>query len=95
VAFSNAELEEVLRSYRGLLVVDEAYAPFATENAVPLLARHPRLVVVRTLSKAHALAGIRVGYALGDAPVIDLLDRVRRQLQRQPPVAGRRARRDQ
>ena len=43
-----------------MLVVDEAYAPFATENAVPLLARHPRLVVVRTLSKAHALAGIRV-----------------------------------
>ena len=57
--------------------VDEAYAPFANENPVPLLGRHPRLVVVRTLSKAHALAGIRVGYALGDARVIDLLDRVR------------------
>jgi histidinol-phosphate aminotransferase len=77
VAFSNAELEQVLVSYRGLFVVDEAYAPFAQENAVPLLARYPHLVIVRTLSKAHALAGIRVGYALADAAVVDLLDRVR------------------
>src|SRR6185503_21341614 len=57
--------------------VDEAYAPFANENAVPLLARHPNLVVVRTLSKAYALAGIRVGYALAHPEIIDLLDRVR------------------
>ncbi len=77
VAFANADLERVLASYRGLLVVDEAYAPFATENAIPLLARYPNLVVVRTLSKAHALAGIRVGYALAHAELIGLLDRVR------------------
>lgn len=77
VAFTNAEIEQVLARFRGLLVVDEAYAPFANEDAVPLLARHPRLVVVRTLSKAYALAGIRVGYALAHPEVIDLLDRVR------------------
>jgi len=77
VAFSNADLERVLATYRGLLVVDEAYAPFATENAIPLLARHPHLVVVRTLSKAYALAGIRVGYALAHPGIINLLDRVR------------------
>lgn len=77
VAFANAELERVLASYPGLLVVDEAYAPFAQENASPLLARHENLVVVRTLSKAYALAGLRVGYALGHAGLIDVLDRVR------------------
>lgn len=77
VAFANADLERVLASFRGLLVVDEAYAPFATENAVPLLARYPNLVVVRTLSKAFALAGIRVGYALAHPEIIGLLDRVR------------------
>jgi histidinol-phosphate aminotransferase len=77
VAFANADLEKVLASYRGLLVVDEAYGPFAEENAVPLLARYPNLVVVRTLSKAYALAGIRVGYALAHPEVIGLLDRVR------------------
>jgi histidinol-phosphate aminotransferase len=77
VGFTNAEIESVLARFPGALVVDEAYAPFARENAVPLLARHPRLVVVRTLSKAHALAGIRVGYALAHPGVIGLLDRVR------------------
>lgn len=77
VGFANAELERAASSFPGLLVVDEAYAPFARENAVPLLARFPNLVVVRTLSKAYALAGIRVGYALAHPSVIDLLDRVR------------------
>lgn len=77
VGFSNAQLEEILSAYRGVLVVDEAYAPFAGENAVSLLANYPRLVVVRTLSKAHALAGMRLGYALGHPELIDLLDRVR------------------
>lgn len=77
VGFSNADLEAVLANYRGLFVIDEAYAPFAKENAVPLLARHPNVVVVRTLSKAYALAGIRVGYALAHPSIIDVLDRVR------------------
>ena len=77
VGFANAELERALAGYRGLFVVDEAYAAFAREHAAPLLRRHRQLVVVRTLSKAYALAGIRVGYALADASVIDVLDRVR------------------
>ena len=77
VAFSNADFERVLAAFAGILVVDEAYAPFAEADAVPLLARHPRLVVTRTLSKAYALAGIRVGYALADPAVIGVLDRLR------------------
>lgn len=77
VGFPTAEIERVLKSFNGLLVVDEAYAPFAEENAIPLLSRYPNLVIVRTLSKAYALAGIRVGYALAHPDVIDLLDRVR------------------
>ena len=77
VGFTNADLERVLASFRGLLVVDEAYAPFARENAVSLLARYPNLVVVRTLSKAYALAGIRVGYALAAPGIIGVLDCVR------------------
>lgn len=77
VAFANTDLERVLAGFPGILVVDEAYAPFAETDAVPLLARHPRLVVTRTLSKAYALAGIRVGYALADPAVIGVLDRLR------------------
>jgi histidinol-phosphate aminotransferase len=77
VAFAIADLERVLAAFAGILVVDEAYAPFAEADAVPLLARHPRLVITRTLSKAYALAGIRVGYALADPAVIGVLDRLR------------------
>ncbi len=77
VGFSQAEIEAALKVFKGLLVVDEAYAPFAQEDAVPLLARYPNLVVVRTFSKAYALAGIRIGYALAHREVIDVLDRVR------------------
>mgnify|MGYP006075974539 CR=1 FL=1 len=77
VGFTNESIEQILQSFSGLLVVDEAYAPFAEENAITLLGRYPNLVVVRTLSKAHALAGLRVGYALASAETIGLLDRVR------------------
>jgi histidinol-phosphate aminotransferase len=77
VGFKTAEIERVLKEFRGVLVVDEAYAPFAGEDSVPLLARHPNLVVVRTFSKAYALAGMRIGYALAGPDVIGLLDRVR------------------
>ncbi len=77
VAFANVEIEALLKRFTGLLVVDEAYALFARENAVSLLAGHSNLVVTRTFSKAHALAGIRVGYALAHPEVISLLDRVR------------------
>jgi histidinol-phosphate aminotransferase len=47
-----------------VVAVDEAYAEFAGCSVLPLRARYPRLVVVRTLSKAHALAGARVGFAI-------------------------------
>jgi histidinol-phosphate aminotransferase len=77
VAFRNATIARLLASFRGVLVVDEAYAPFAEENAIPLLARYPNLVIVRTLSKAYGLAGLRVGYALARPGIINLLDRVR------------------
>ena len=47
-----------------VVAVDEAYAEFVGASVLPLRARYPRLVVIRTLSKAHALAGIRVGFAV-------------------------------
>ncbi len=77
VGFPTQEIARVLDSFGGLLVVDEAYAPFAREDATGLLGAHANLVVVRTFSKAYALAGVRVGYALADAGVIGVLDRVR------------------
>jgi histidinol-phosphate aminotransferase len=64
-----------------LVVVDEAYAEFADApdwaSALSLLPRHPNLVVTRTFSKAHALAGLRVGYAVAHPDCIAVLERVR------------------
>ena len=64
----------------GVLVVDEAYAEFrraGTPSALELLPRHPNLVVTRTMSKAFALAGARVGYLAASAEVCDALRVVR------------------
>lgn len=59
------------------VVVDEAYVDFGAETAVPLIRDHPNLLVVQTLSKSRALAGLRVGYAIGDAGLIEALTRVK------------------
>ena len=77
VGFRTSDLEALAQAFRGILVIDEAYADFAGENALGLLATFPRVVVTRTLSKSHGLAGLRVGFAAGHPEVIDLLDRVR------------------
>jgi len=58
-----------------LVLLDEAYAEFVTDpdavHGIPLLARHPNLVVLRTFSKAYGLAGLRVGYAIGPEYILD------------------------
>ena len=64
-----------------LVVLDEAYRAFSDEKVRPgslhLLARHPNLLVQRTLSKDWALAGLRVGYGLASAPLVGALSRAR------------------
>jgi histidinol-phosphate aminotransferase len=77
VGYSTSAIEEVLKVFDGILVADEAYADFADENAISLLARYPRLVVTRTFSKSYGLAGLRVGYAVGSVEIIEALDRIR------------------
>ena len=73
-----AEIERLLRGNAGaVVVVDEAYVDCGAESAVGLIDRYPQLLVVHTLSKSRALAGLRVGYALGDAALIEALCRVK------------------
>ncbi len=68
----------VLDAAPGMVVVDEAYAEFGSaRSALELLPGHPRLVVTRTMSKAFAMAGARVGYLAADAAVVDALRLVR------------------
>lgn len=61
-----------------LMVLDEAYIEFAPEGTAPALAPDdPRVIRMRTFSKAHGMAGARVGYAIGAAPLIAAFDKVR------------------
>jgi len=77
-ALSRAEIAQLLDEHADIpVVIDEAYVDFGAESAVPLIASHPNLLVVHTLSKSRALAGLRVGYALGHADLIEGLNRVK------------------
>ncbi len=60
-----------------VVLVDEAYVDFGGESALPLIAHHPNLLVVQTLSKSRSLAGLRVGFACGQAPLVEALTRVK------------------
>jgi histidinol-phosphate aminotransferase len=73
-------IDAVCAEAPGMVAVDEAYAEFARDQdatALTLLPRHPRLVVIRTMSKAFALAGARLGYLAADPAVVDAMQLVR------------------
>lgn len=77
-AFSFAELTALADAAPGLLVIDEAYVEFAeAETAVDLARERPQVMVLRTMSKAMGLAGLRVGYLLGHPVVIAEMEKAR------------------
>src|SRR4029079_16428979 len=78
VALSRAEIAALLDDHPNApVVIDEAYVDFGAETAIPLVASHPNLLMVQTMSKSRSLAGLRVGYAIGDAGLIEALVRVK------------------
>lgn len=69
---------------RRLVLVDEAYVDFGGQSAIALVEQYPNLLVVQTLSKSRALAGLRVGFAIGQAPLIAALERVKNSFNSYP-----------
>lgn len=67
---SDEGLREILRNAPGLVIIDEAYHEFARHSVVPLLNQFENLVVLRTFSKAMALAGLRLGYLLASPTLV-------------------------
>lgn len=76
--FYPASIRRILEKHDGPLVVDEAYIDFAEgASLLPLLKEYPHLVILRTLSKAWAAAGLRAGVAIGDPELIEKLDLIK------------------
>jgi histidinol-phosphate aminotransferase len=75
--YSTAELEQLCRATKGMVVLDEAYVDFAGENAMKLASKHPHVIVSRTFSKAYSLCFQRVGYFVGHPELIVALDKIR------------------
>jgi histidinol-phosphate aminotransferase len=76
-ALSRETVEYVACNAAGLIVIDEAYAEFAPESFATLVTTAERLVVIRTFSKAFGLAGLRVGYGIGNAEIVEPIVRAR------------------
>jgi histidinol-phosphate aminotransferase len=82
------KIEELVAAHpKSVVIIDEAYIDFAAPSvptAIALIKRYPNLLVVRTLSKSHSLAGLRVGYAVGDGALIEGLERIKNSFNSYP-----------
>ncbi len=76
-ALSRAAVEYVAAHAHGVVMLDEAYAEFAPETFIDLVGRFERVLVTRTFSKAFGLAGLRVGYGVGSAALVGMVERAR------------------
>jgi histidinol-phosphate aminotransferase len=80
-----ADIERLLQACpHRVVLVDEAYVDFGGASALPLIDRHPNLLVVQTLSKSRSLAGLRVGFACGQAHLVEALTRVKNSFNSYP-----------
>lgn len=85
LALTSTDIERLVAAHRdSVVVIDEAYVDFGGETAISLVNRYPNLLIIRTLSKSHALAGLRIGYAVGDAALIEALERVKNSFNSYP-----------
>ena len=72
------DIETILKqNENSVVILDEAYIDFGGQSAVGLIHRYPNLLVIRTLSKSYSLAGLRVGYALGNEALIEGIIRIK------------------
>lgn len=74
--FSNNDIKQILEATNGLVIIDEAYAPFANASFIDELEHYDNLLVMRTLSKL-GLAGLRLGFIAGNPEIINELDKIR------------------
>jgi histidinol-phosphate aminotransferase len=74
--FTKNELEQLIREFEGLVIIDEAYVEFADYSVLELAKKVDNLIVLRTLSKSFGLAGLRIGYFVANKKVADVFNRI-------------------
>src|SRR5262249_44478091 len=74
---SPLKIAELAKRFSGAVLIDEAYADFADDNCISTVREYPNLIIVRTLSKAYSLAGLRFGYAIAQSSAIEQLIKVK------------------
>ena len=80
-----AEIERLVAAHpQSVVVIDEAYIDFGGETAIGLINHYSNLLVIRTLSKSHSLAGLRIGYAVGAPVLIEALERIKNSFNSYP-----------
>lgn len=85
LAINREQIRWLLINNPGCVVaVDEAYAEFGAESAIELIPEHDNLLIIKTLSKSHSLAGLRIGMAFGNAELINALYRVKNSFNSYP-----------
>jgi histidinol-phosphate aminotransferase len=85
IFMSLAEIETLLSRHPDIVViVDEAYVDFGGESCISLISQYPNLLVIQTLSKSRSLAGLRVGFAVGDENLIQGLNCVKNSFNSYP-----------
>jgi len=75
--FPQEKIEAFIQTFPGVVVIDEAYVDFARENCMAFATKYKNVLVLRTLSKAYALAGIRFGYCIGSEELIGALYKIK------------------
>ncbi|AIZ56141.1 aspartate aminotransferase [Candidatus Methanoplasma termitum] len=76
-SFRQKDIEEILEGFKGIVVVDEAYGEYTKSSMIPRVNEFDNLVVTRTFSKAYAIAGLRIGYAVANLDLADMMNAVK------------------
>ncbi len=77
MVYEKATIEGFVKEFDGVVLIDEAYADFADDNCMEFAIAHDNVLVARTLSKSYSLAGIRLGYCVGNAELIGAMYKIK------------------